>query len=341
MVSFPIDQTPTDTITLRTEPDISTLVKLNINTVAALLQAGRLRLTGQSQIRQAVNVGGAAAVGEASTVDISTFSEDNVKLAYWDLGANRFRSSFTMTAAEYKNYLTNVELGGVNAGEDLLAFKSISARREILRKIGKAIFNGDGTAASGGIIGLEATLGSTTYAGINSATAGNELWVSRTLDGADGITRRSLDEFEATILSGDNPSNYDIVVMHPITATYYKSLFDQSVVYQVMPGQPVDLGYGSNLMYNGRPVIQDSNAAVDAIHFINTDALKLFFFDASAPDNLFGAELELDGIPMYVYKLPSANPELAKFGVYAKAALALVDRSGFSSITDIVEPVTP
>lgn len=344
--SFAQDRQPTQTFAFRVEPTITTLRRLNIPTFALLSKVGRA----QTLIQKPVNLAGAQAIGEASTEDVTTFSQDQVKQAYWDMAAYRFRSSFQMTAAEYADLQGAIRMGQPSDVASLLAFKSQSAQREILAKIGKAIFDGTGNAASGGVVGLETTVATAVgnkstvpYAGIDPTDAGNALWTSLVYDAdSEPVTDMTLAEFESDIMSGTtigSPASYNALITHPRTALYLKELGTFRHEINMAYTDPVDVGF-RGLTYAGNPVIEDPNAALDVIHFVDTSGIQLHFLDQDA-QGLFGEERNISDIPMYVTELPNLNPERVNFAIYTKCQLVMWDRHSLATIKNLARPERP
>jgi hypothetical protein len=335
-----------DSLMLRVDTGIETLKRLNAPTLSAMVQLGRVRLANQSQVRKAVNVGGATATGEASTADVTTEAKDTVVSATYDLATNRLRSSFFVPAAQYATARNAAAMGQDSDLYDLIGYYSKGAIREIMNAVGANIFTGTGNAASGGIVGFDAQVATAasgkstvTYAGLNPATYA--LWTSLVGTGA-AMTRDLIRDFIRDMESGETvgtPSGFNVAVAHPDVIGWMENVFDQQFTINAGYRDSKDIGYTS-MTLNGNPVISDPNATDDSLYLLDVSGVEVAFLDVETPENLYGAERALGdhGIPVYVQQLATTNPELVRFAAYTKAQLVVADRTKVAIMKDIEAP---
>jgi hypothetical protein len=322
------------------QPDVVELNRINVPVLGAIEKWE----TSEEYLKWDINVGGAAVVGEAVTVDVTDFSGDNIVGAALPIGAFRLRSSFYVDATKYAAARFAADNGSPDELHDLFAYSSKGAQREILRTLGQKIFSGTGIAADGGIVGLESTVATSasnkstvTYAGLAPGTYGR--WTSLVATSFGALTRAGLRGFESDLREGETlgiPSQYTHVIMSPTTATLWLAAWDETAITQVDQRGIADLGYGTPA-FNGRPVVQDPNVADGTIHFVDLSQVRLYTFAQGRPDE-FGEGVPVDGLNLYMKELPSSNPERAKIAVYMKAQLQLRDRTGLATIKGVTAP---
>lgn len=316
---------------LRVETPVVELLKLNVPLLNAMPRVG----ISQTLIQRPVNLAGAESTGEVSTVDITTFSNDIIRPAALDIGAHRLRSSFTISNGAYHNAQSDPNLMA-----DLLSIASRGAQRSLIRQLGRLIIRGTGSATDAGIIGcqqINTTFSGATgfvtstnaYAGIDPTVAGQGLWRQLRLIRAAAFNLTDLMALEVELLSGDvlgSAGNYNVVLAHPRDAQRIKDAAAGSNMLVQTAGETMVAGY-SDVTYSGRPVVADPNVTEGQIHLVLLDRsnIALYLFDQEA-DSLFGVERDIQDIPMYVYQLPSSNPETQRFGIYLKAQVFCADR---------------
>lgn len=337
-----------NSIVVPIQPSVVELARLNIPTLGVLAKWQ----TSNETIKWDANFGGQTATGESVNASVNTFGQDAVDGASLPIATHRLRASFQIHEVKFTAAAEAARNGSPDELANLLDYSSQGARREILRSLGSQIFVGTGAAASGGVIGLEATVATqrdansgailnktvstVNYAGINPVTAGYEKWTSLIHANFGKISKGKLRDLDVDIRNGSTsgvPSSYDAIVMNPSTANLYLAEFDAAYSGQRQPLEGADMGYG-RLSFNGRPVIEDPNCSPSVMHFIDSTQIRLYSFNQEE-GALFSDETPVEGLLTYVKVLPSDNPQMVKLALFGMYQLQLRDRSALTTVKGI------
>lgn len=326
--------TPAGSLSIQIDAKLTELDVLNM----PMLQRLPKFRTAQKSLNWNANVGGATAVGEAVTADVTTYSSDQIRPAALPIGIHRIRSSFQIP----RGSMAQAAAHGEGELKNLLALSLKGASREIMQTVAGALYTGTGVAGNGGIVGLGAihatvlaNKSTDAYAGIDPDDAGNALWTNyvNPLDAA--LTQGVMFDVAEEILEGNvtgTKGNYTAIYCRPSTATKYKKLFAAEASIQQPPYGVADLGY-SSLSFEGRPIIQDPYCPAGVMYFVNEPELSLYSFADQVT-------LQAENVPeqivsIFLVPMPSTNPEMVNFAAYLKPQLKIERRSAVAVITGI------
>ncbi|NEU81490.1 phage major capsid protein [Nostoc sp. UIC 10630] len=271
------------------------------------------KVAGQKVIKWNANVGGATVTGEATTADVSTFSEDSVVSAQLAIGTNRLRHSFQVQ----KEDIEEAKNAGRGALRDLFGYEVQSGVRAILEVLSGYIYSGTGLAAQGGVVGMGAAVAAAAYAGIDPATY--TLWAPYL--NTNGTNRALTAALLQTVETGiaTKGSNFTAIYTSPTIVAAYKALFATSVLNPQLNNGIADLGF-SGVSYAGRPIIQDPYCTANAMYFVNESEVTLYTYGQSNTQNN-------NGMQFAVEQLPSSNPDALKYAIYVKPQLQVKTRN--------------
>ncbi|ANV88488.1 phage major capsid protein [Picosynechococcus sp. PCC 7117] len=282
------------------------------------------RVISQKVIKWNVNAGGAGVTGEATTADVSTFSDDAVVGAQLSIGDNRLRHSFQVQ----KEDIAQARAAGQGALRDLFGYEVQSGIRALMESMSDLVYTGAGTAGDGGVVGLEAVVTQdVAYAGIDPATY--PLWESilSTDVSNRALTSTLLFDHEAAITSVG--TGFTAVYTTPQIAARYKEVFAANVsINNNLPAGQADLGY-TGLTYAGRPIIQDPYCTANTLYFVNEPEVTLYTFGQNNTANQ-------NGMQVAVSALPSNNPDAEKYVIYVKGQLKVANRLKGVSALDFI-----
>lgn len=272
------------------------------------------RTTSQKSIKWNANVGGASVTGEATTADVSTFSEDSVKGASLAIGSNRLRHSFQIQ----KEDLAEAASAGKGALRDLFAFEIQAGMRAIMESLSGHVYTGTGIAGHGGVIGLGSIVANAAYAGIDPATDTAWSCYINTNGTNRALSAALLSAMEVNIKTVKF-GNYTAIYTTPGIVEKYKELFaaNNSIINQLPAGQ-ADLGY-TGVTYLGRPIIGDPYCPANLMYFVNEPELALYTFRQNNTSDSQGMQFAIE-------QLPSSNPDAEKYAIILKAQLKAHNR---------------
>ncbi|AFY48997.1 hypothetical protein Nos7524_3197 [Nostoc sp. PCC 7524] len=210
------------------------------------------RTISQKDIKWNVNVGGAAVTGEATTADVTTFSDDDVIPARLPIGSARLRHSFQLQ----KEDIAEAATAGVGVLRDLFAADVRNGIRVIMETLSGRLYTGDGTNAHGGVVGLNLVTAApnSTYANIDSTTYTDWVAYRNTNASNRALTQALLLNMEVGMAT--RGSTFTAIYTTPAIVAKYKELFTTNAQIQLAPAGVADLGY-TGATYAGRPIIQD------------------------------------------------------------------------------------
>ena len=334
-------------INISIQPKVIELIRLNIPALALLPRWE----TSEEMLKWDLNIGGAGATGESVNASVTAFTDDTVDALSLPIAANRIRSSFQVNEVKYTAAQTAARNGSPQELADLMNYSSASAQREILRKLGAAIFTGTGIASDGGVVGFRApitteatgtgtapkkTTSTDSYAGITPVTTNYEKWTNLVYSNFGTLTRAKLRGFESDLMQGKTtgvPGTYNTLIMSPATASLWLAAFDVAGTTFMQNRQDADLGYG-NIKYNGAPVIEDMNLADGEIHFVDMNDVRLYSFN-QAMGKFMSDGVPTQGLNLYAKILPSDNPQAIKFAMFGMFQLQIRERRAHSVIKGV------
>lgn len=267
----------------------------------------------QKVIKWNVNIGGAAVVGESTTANVSTYSEDSVVAAQLAIGSSRLRHSFQVQ----KEDIAEAKAAGRGALRDLFGYEIQSGMRILMESLSGFVYSGAGADAQGGVVGLATAVPTTAaaYAGIAASAAWNP-YVNHNAT-ARALTSTLLSDIETNIAT--KGSNFTAIYTTPAMVAKYKALFNANLgITNILPAGQADLGY-TGVSYAGRPVIQDPYCTANAMYFVNEPEVSLYTF---AQNNTSGNQ----GMQFAIEKLPSSNPDAENYVLTLKPQLQLKNR---------------
>ncbi|BAY23722.1 hypothetical protein NIES2100_35140 [Calothrix sp. NIES-2100] len=302
--------------------DVTKSLMLLVEEEVAALQLGyypmlsrlQKKITSQKTIKWNANVGGAAAVGEATTANITTYSEDSIIGASLAIGTNRLRSSFQIQ----KEDRAEAAAAGRGALRDLYALEIQSALRTLMETLSDRLYTGTGIAGHGGLIGLGTVVAAGSYANIDPGTYSAWSAVLNTNASNRALSADLLLAMETAIAR--KGGNFTAIYACPEIIAKYKLLFNANTgfVSQLPPGQ-VDLGY-TGVSYAGRPIIQDPYCPNNTLYFVNEPEVALYTFNQNNTDSR-------EGMQVAVAEIQTSNPDSENYAIYLKPQLKVHNRA--------------
>ncbi|MFN6486287.1 MULTISPECIES: phage major capsid protein [unclassified Nostoc] len=267
----------------------------------------------QKAIKWNVNVSGAAVTGEATTANVTTYSEDSVVSAQLAIGANRLRHSFQIQ----KEDIAEAKAAGKGALRDLFGYEIQSGIRVLMESLSGLLYTGAGAASDGGLIGL--TTAVPTTAGAYAGIAASALWNPYVNHNATAraLSLALLLDIEAGLAT--KGATFSAIYTTPAMVVKYKTLFNANTgITNILEAGKADLGY-TGVSYAGRPIIQDPYCTPNAMYFLNESEVSLYTF---AQNNTSGNQ----GMQFAIEQLPSSNPDAENYAILVKPQLQLKNR---------------
>jgi hypothetical protein len=268
----------------------------------------------QKAIKWNVNVSGASVTGEATTANVTTYSEDSIVSAQLAIGTNRLRHSFQIQ----KEDIAEAKSTGKGALRDLFGYEIQSGIRVIMEALSGFIYTGAGAASDGGVIGLATAVPTTAaaYAGIAASVLWNP-YVNHNAT-ARALSLALLLDIEAGIAT--KGSTFSAIYTTPAMVVKYKTLFNANTgITNILEAGKADLGY-TGVSYAGRPVIQDPYCTANVIYFLNESEVSLYTFAQNNTGNKQGLQVAIE-------QLPSSNPDAENYALLVKPQLQLKNRA--------------
>lgn len=311
---------PIGVLRLLVQENVATAKPVLYQTLAALPKQPAY----QSQIRWGADVGGSSSTGRATSADAGTNNQDNVVPANLAIGQACFSHVFSVL----KTDVVQARNTAPAALRNLFEAHVQRGINRILRDTNAALFNGDGTNAKAGVIGLETVADNTaSYAGISPTTYSR--WAV-TLDGNAGTARNVTKSllFKIERMLEEAEGQYTHVIMPPAIKEAYINLFDTSRVISPAQGGGVgDVGV-SGIQYNGRPVIADPACTAGTIFLIDAT-------DVSVHTHVVDGAVDFGGLYINVGSLPSQNSLAEKYELTIMPALQVFNRKSVAVLEDL------
>lgn len=261
------------------------------------------------------------------------------------IGAYKVYHQFSVSLVDMKN----AQAAGVGKLKNLFKQNITSGMLALRRQLNTYLWQADGTAASGGIIGINKVLDNTyAYAGINPATYGQWVAITNTNATPRALTRNILYDFSR--LLEEQEVYHEALFCTPSMAQTYNVLFDNvagiNSVMERSADSKVDLGF-SMRAYNGVPLITDPQATAGQMVGINSNDVSLLSMDLADADqgqiqalglknNLSSlASAEVGGLVINVALLPQSNPGLITFQMFVLPQLKVTNRRSIQGILNL------
>lgn len=305
-------------VILNTSNSLSLLVEEEIASLQLnqypLINRVQKKVISQKVVKWNANVGGATVTGEATTANITTYSEDAVVGASLAIGTARLRHSFQVQ----KEDIAEAASAGKGALRDLFGYEIQSGLRALLESASGLVYTGTGTNAQGGLIGLGTVVANAAYAGIDPVTY--PLWsaVLNTNGTNRPLTLALLLAMETAIAR--KGGNFSAIYTTPEIVAKYKELFIANLsINNILPAGQADLGF-TGVSYAGRPIIQDPYCPNNTLYFVNEPEVALYTFSQNNTQSR-------DGMQVAIEKLPSSNPDAENYALYVKPQLKVHNRA--------------
>lgn len=331
--------TPIEALNKVVEDRVAKAKLTGFRTLANLAEKGRISTVRKTNLDWDVEVGGAAAAWEAVTANGSATATDDVVPANLRVGTHRVKHQFNISkiAMQEAAVLAPEELA------NLLGAHTDRAVNAIMRKINIALYQGDGTAAFGNVIGLETVANNTlVYAGISPVTYPSWSALRNTNATPRAFTRDIM--LDVDQLVAEQESMYDFVATTPALSKSYVKVFDtlagnQSVMQSPEDGKTlpsVDLGH-SGRYYNGYPIVEDPQATAGSIWLLNMMDVTLHCFELGInPEGLGQHSINSSyGLPIHIAELPSSNSAVRTFEFFVLPQLQVYNRKSVIRIDQL------
>lgn len=346
--------TPLEAMNKVVENSVVDLRSNRVTTLANMQAANRFRTIKKTNIDWDVVVegGGTAWVG-IEAEDLTNNGEDNTVPANLRIGQYRLKHTFTISRTAIQEALTLAPTDLKNLFQEKLDTGIL----QLAKQMNDVIWNGDGTAAKGGVIGLNKVMDNTaSYAGISTATMPK--WVCPTLTNATprALTRDLLLDFD--YMEDLEEVNYNYISVNPSVAKTYTKVFDQlagagAIAYTPKSTgstsvQNVELGHG-DIYYKGSPIVKENKQQPGQMVFMDMSQIWLYTFDmATDPDVTSGISKTGDaefgrivssmvnGMQVNMSELPSNVPTVKKFELFVVPQLRVRNRRAIQVIDKLL-----
>jgi hypothetical protein len=332
-------------ITRAIEPALAIARQTACPTLMNLAARDRMFTKRNRNIEWIVDVGGAQATVEDIIANGAITAQDTTVPASLPIASQRIKHQFSLSrilAAEAA-LLAPEELA------DLFQASVIRGVTAICRQLNTLIHSGAGTTATASITGLTnltttANVAAGTYAGIGRDTQTN--WRVVQLNGATVLRPLTIDLLLALNEALQiRESYFDMIVMHPSMATRYARLFIATAgAFGLTPDEEanglskVELGLGGRY-WNGIPIIEDPQCAIDRVYTLNSSELGLWSFAVDTGDDMANTAL-IDpsvtyGINIHLAELPSLNSANRVFELYTLPQFQVRNLMAVGAIIDL------
>ncbi|MBE9178681.1 phage major capsid protein [Oculatella sp. LEGE 06141] len=291
----------------------------------------------QSQVKWDVTLGGGQAHGRATTADASTDNADATKQANLPIGDRVLGHGFQVL----RNKIAEAKRTGPGALKALFGMHIERAFEIIPFELNKAIYTGDGTAASHGIYGLNNVLTNPAYAGIATATYPD--WAATVM--ANGGTGRNLSK---ALMDGVDTAvkrrgmTYTHIYTTPEIIKKYEDTFnaERSLTVNQLNGI-ADVGFSGHA-YRRVPIIEDTACPDGTVFFLDFRKLKLktYALGEVKDENgrVVGAMTNAQktmGMNFLVAELKNRNPHLLEMEISLQAQFQIRQPKCVAALKDI------
>lgn len=336
--------TPVEALNKVVDDRLANLRLTSARTLMNLAERNRLATKQDTNINWDVEVGGGAIAIEAMTADGADTATDNVVPANIRIGNYRVKHQFRISRVA-------IAEAAQRAPQELSNLFSSHVDRgitHIAREINRLIYLGDGSAASGEVIGINQVANDTySYGGISPTTypAWRALnFGNPTTPGtARSLTKSMFLDLEQRI--NEQEAAYDMIVTSPAIATSYNKLFDampNSGVEAILSNngsfKNVDLGHGGRY-YQGVPIVEDPMCPAGTIYFLNSSDITLHTFRLPQAPAMSQQEQIVTtgawGMNLHISELPSNNSAVRKFELFVIPQLQVFTRKALIVLKDL------
>lgn len=309
-----------------------------------LYSASRMSSKTNTTIDWDVSVDGGNAAIEPVTADGANTATDNTVPANLRIGRYRIKHQFSLSRVD----LSEAASRAPQELQNLFNAHVDRGLNHLLRSLNQLLFTGDGTAASGEVVGLSKILDNS-YAYANISPVAYPAWQTIKSTGTPAGTNRALTKnilLKHDELTKIQETSWDMIICNPAMGTTYNQLFDGigggMVVVKGDQGalQGVELGHGVRT-YMGRPIIEDPMCPGNQLIFMQSSDLELFTFDLSTnPSPMSQVERSVAstkawGLIINVAELPSNNSAKRTFELYVLPQFRVYNRKSIQVIADL------
>jgi hypothetical protein len=339
--------TPTEVLAKTIEESVIDVRLRNAVTLDLLASKGRVRSVDYSDIFWDVVVSGSGtSVVPMTTAGVAQTTGQTVQ-ATLGLGQFKLYHQFDLNRVALKNASARAP----GALKQQLQFHVRAGLLALRRQINQFIWTADGTAAFGGMVGMQQVLLPTaTYANINPVTF--PIWapVLNTNATPRALTKAIIYDFQRVKMEQEVMS--DSVVTSPITAQTYNVLFDTLAGNFQFPstlgGSENRLDLAPSTRYlDGAPIIEDPMCPAGQIVTFDSQQVELISFDLANADSgtlsRYGmkdnfetiSSAEIGGLRVNVALLPQANPGIITFQMFVLPQLVVYHRRMVQAINQL------
>ena len=290
-----------------------------------------------------------ASGSSTGTVPMSTAGTDQTTgdavQASLGVGAYKVYHQFTVGLLD----LQNASAAGVGKLKNLFRQNVKGGMIQIRRQLNSYLWNADGTAANGGIVGLAKVLDPTyAYAGIDPVAYPQWTPILAAAAAPRNLTRQILYDFSRIL--EEQEAYHEALFCTPTMAQTYNNLFDNvagiNAIQLAQKEDMVDLGY-SMRAYNGAPLLTDPMMPNGQIVGINHNDIELITMNLTNADqgeissmglmnNISSlASADVGGLQVNVALLPQSNPGQVTFQMFVLPQLKVTNRRSVQAITKL------
>lgn len=292
----------------------------------------------------AIASGSTTATASMSTAGSDQTTGDAVQ-ASLSVGAYKIYHQFTVQLVD----VLNAQTAGIGKLKALLQQNIQGGIIAMRRQLNTYLWTGDGTAATGNVVGINQVLNDTlTYAGINPTTYPSWVPITSKAGAPRALTRQILYGFSQ--LLEEQEVYHTALFCTPSMATTYNTLFDNVAgVNAIMLAQgdnKTDLGFAMRA-YNGVPLITDPQMSAGQLVGFNPNDLSLISLDLSGAGagelNRLGMQnnltsitsADVGGLKINVAMLPQSNPGSLSFQLFVLPQLKVYNRRSVQGILNL------
>lgn len=322
---------------------VANLRLTSARTLMNLAERNRMATKEDTTINWDVDTGGGAVAIEAITSDGADTATDNVVPAQVRIGNYRVKHQFRLSRVA-------IAEAAKRAPEELQNLFSQHVDRGITyisRQMNTLLYTGDGTAASGEVLGLSKVADDTfSYGGVSPTTY--PAWKAlnfgnpTTPGTARALTKNMFLDLDQKVK--EQETFYDMIVTSPAVATSYNKLFDslpgagvEAILTNNGRFKNVDLGYGGRF-YQGIPIVEDPLCPTGLIYFLNSADITLYSFRFGQSPDLSQQETistSAYGLNWHISELPSNNSAVRKFEIFIIPQLRVFNRKSVIVLKDL------
>lgn len=278
----------------------------------------------QQTIKWNADVGGAGVTIKDLVEDAASSNQGSIEPANLPIGQTAITHTFDLVL----NDVTEAAAVGIEAVRNLFQAHVDRGLIKIFRETNRLLFEGTGIKTDARMLGMAKIIDNTyAYAGIAAGTYpgwSSVLGVPASGTALRDLTPELMNNMETRLILAKAP--YDLLITTPEIAERYKNLFAEKRTFSTTGDRPnsADLGI-SDITYNGRPVLVDSDCTDNTIYFV--DSREVFFQSFRV-----NGDAVLGGMAIKIGMIPTQSTYTEKWEIGLIPQLQAFSRKGVSAL---------